>query len=93
MRPKNIEDIMLRSAIWEHSIHHWKKPGYSHPTKPVAPEEPVMNKDCEPVNASRAAHDRMELCAHVMKLEKDIVKANELYKKALDELHRLERAF
>lgn len=92
MRPDHIEEIMLRSAVWEHSIHHWEKPGFNHSTKPVPPEGPVKNKDLEPVNASQAAHDRMQLTKYVVELERRVEEANELYKKTLDELGRFERA-
>ncbi len=93
MRPEHIDAIMLRSAVWAGSIHHWEKPGSNHPTNPVEPRNPVTNGELEPVNASQAAHDRMELIKYVDELEKRLEKANELYKKTLDELHRFQRAF
>jgi len=58
-RPRSVQQIFSRSIRWETSLHH---------TTPEGVE--VANEEIEPVNASQAAHDRMELRRYAQDMER-----------------------
>lgn len=84
---------MHRSCDWENQTHH-----YEHDTG-IA----VHNDELEPVNASQAAHDRMQLRKYAQEMEKKwweteqqvraLETTNEKIRKKLDEMRAAFRQF